>query len=518
MNAPLDTGSASWAPDAQAASRMDIETLDVAIIGAGFGGLGMAYYLKQAGLHAFAIFEKAQDVGGVWRENHYPGAACDAASHLYSFSFEPHYPWTCRFGKQAEILDYQRHVARKHALLPHVRFGRELTAADFDEARGCWMLRFADGSRAQARTLVSAVGQLHRPAYPKIDGLDTFRGRAFHSARWDHTYDFTGKTVAVIGTGASAVQFVPEIARQVEQLHVFQRSPGWVVNKIDRPFRRWERWLLDRLTFLHDLDRLRLFAYYEFAGSAFFGDSWLSRLALAWGRFLFRSLLKRQVKDPELQRKLTPDFPLGCKRTLLSADWLPALARPNVEVVTDAIAQVTATGIRTADGRERAVDAIVYGTGFEATQFLAPMQVTGLGGARLAERWSRGAEAYLGMSVAGFPNFFVLYGPNTNIGGGSIIYMLEAQQRYVAQCAQRLATNGPGYLDLQPAVQDAFNAWIRERNRHGAYEGGCRSWYVNAEGRNTNNWVSYMRDYARRARKPDFTHYRWVATPPPNPG
>ena len=487
---------------------------DIAIIGAGFGGLGMGYYLKQAGLTSFTIYEKAHDVGGVWRENDYPGAACDAASHLYSFSFAQDYPWSCRFGKQAEILDYQRRVARDHGLLEHVRFGRELAAADFDEARGRWVLRFTDGAQTEARILVSAVGQLHRPAYPKIPGLDSFRGTAFHSARWNHEYDFRGKTVAVIGTGASAVQFVPEIAREVARLHVFQRSPGYVVNKIDRPFFAWEKLALARLPLLRLLDRLRLFCYYEFAGSAFFSDNGVSKLALAWGRWLFRRQLKRQVPDPALRAKLTPDFPLGCKRTLLSKDWLPALARANVEVVTDPITEVTPAGIRTADGRERAVDAIVYGTGFAATQFLAPMQVTGRGGARLDQRWRDGAEAYLGMAVADFPNFFVLYGPNTNLGGGSIIYMLEAQQKYVAQCAQRIAarcSQSDGWLELNPEVQREFNAWIRERNAHGAYEGGCRSWYTTADGRNTNNWVSYMRDYARRTRRPDFAQYRWVA-------
>ncbi|MGH8456235.1 MAG: flavin-containing monooxygenase, partial [Stenotrophobium sp.] len=367
----------------------------VAIIGSGFAGLAMAYHLKQLGMESFTIFEKADAIGGVWRENSYPGAACDVPSHLYSYSFEPHYPWSCRYGHRDEILDYQRHVARKHDLERHIRFGREVASARFDDARGVWVLRFTDGAVHEAQVLISAVGQLHRPQIPDIKGRESFKGPAFHSARWDHSYDFNGKRVAVIGTGASAVQFVPVIAEQVQQLFVFQRSPGWCIPKFDKPFRTWQRKLLDTLPVVHDMDRWRIFWMIEFLATAMVKNSLVSRLAESILRLGSKILMRLQVKDPELRRKLTPDFPIGCKRTLLSNDWLKSLARPNVEVVTEAVSEITASGVRTSDSRLREVDAIVYGTGFSASQFLAPMDIRGLGGMSLSELWGKGAQAYL---------------------------------------------------------------------------------------------------------------------------
>lgn len=473
----------------------------IAIIGAGFGGLGMGYYLKQAGLDDFTIFEKADGVGGTWRENTYPGAACDIASHLYSFSFEPHFPWSCRYGHQPEILAYQRHVAEKHDLLRHIRFGREMAGADYDEQRGLWTIRFTDGSTHVARVLISAVGQLHRPQIPKLPGIDSFQGRAFHSARWDHGYDLRGKTVAVVGTGASAVQFVPEIAKDVAKLHVFQRSAGWCVPKFDRKYSRFERWLLTNVPFLHDLDRLRIFWWVEYLFTAWRKDSFLRPTSLAIGRLGARFLMRLQVKDEALREKLTPHIQFGCKRLLLSNDWLAALARPNVEVVTDAIEAVTPTGIRTADGRERAVDAIVYGTGFEATKFLAPMDLKGVGGASLRAQWDHGAQAYLGVGVSGFPNFYVLYGPNTNLGAGSIIFMLERQQRYVTKLVERMKRESLAALDVRADVQREYNDHLQSKNRDFVYEDGCNSWYL-TEGRNTNNWLGYMWEYDRLLAKP----------------
>lgn len=484
----------------------------IGIIGSGFAGLGMGYYFKQAGIDSFTIFEKAGDLGGVWRENSYPGAACDIPSHLYSYSFEPHFPWSCRYGHRDEILEYQRHVARKHDLLRHVRFDHEVAAADFDEARGVWVLRFAGGGRHECQVLITAVGQLHRPQIPAIKGRDSFAGPAFHSARWDHACDFRDKTVAVIGTGASAVQFVPEIARQVTRLHVFQRSPGWCIPKFDKPFKPWQRRLLDRFPFLHDLDRWRIFWFIEFLAAAIVNTAvvrWLAEAILKGGS---RALMWLQVKDPELRRKLTPDFPVGCKRTLLSNDWLKALASPNVEVVTDAVAEITADGVKTADGRLRKVDAIVYGTGFTATQFLAPMAIRGRGGEALHERWSRGAQAYLGITVCGFPNFFMIYGPNTNLGAGSIIYMLERQSRYIVQCVSQLRDRSLKYLDVRADVLHAYNEELHRRSRKTTYESGCHSWYIGADGRNINNWVGHMVEYGWRLRRPDFAAFEQVAS------
>ena len=473
----------------------------MAIIGAGFAGLGLGRYLKQAGIDSFVIFEKGQELGGVWRENTYPGAACDVPSHLYSFSFEPHYAWSFRYGKQAEILGYIRHVAAKYDLMRHVRFGQEVAEAVYDEARGLWALRLGSGERFEAEVLVSAVGQLHRPAYPDIPGMERFAGCAFHSARWNHRYDFSGKRVAVIGSGASAVQFVPEIAGLAQRLYLFQRSPGWCIPKFDRRFNALERWLLDRAPVVYDIDRRRIFWLIEFLASSMVTRGILRWMADGVLKLLARVLLRIQVRDPALRRKLTPDFPIGCKRTLLSNDWLPALARPTTEVVTEAIAEVTAGGVRTADGKLHEVDAIVYGTGFAASQFLAPMDLKGRQGQSLRALWRGGAEAYLGTGVAGFPNFFMMYGPNTNLGAGSIIYMLEAQARYITQCVELLRRQALRSIEVRAETQQAYNEELRGRNRSTTYESGCHSWYIGPDGRNTNNWVGYMSEYGRRLRQ-----------------
>jgi cation diffusion facilitator CzcD-associated flavoprotein CzcO len=482
----------------------------VAIIGAGFGGLGLACYLRRAGIESFTIYEKARDLGGVWRDNTYPGAACDVASHLYSFSFEAHYPWSRRYGPQAEILGYLRHIARRHGLERHMHFGCELREARWDESAACWRLEFADGRRADAEILVSAVGQLHRPKLPDIPGRDDFRGRAFHSARWDRGYDFRDRTVAVVGTGASAVQFVPEIAREARRVHVFQRSPGWVLPKFDRPYRAWERAMFSKLPILHDLDRWRIFWFYELVNSGVLGNRLVRRLVEGLARWH----LRRQVADPALRARLVPAFPLGCKRTLLSNDWLPALARPNVELVSEAITGITPEGVRSADGQLRPVDAIVYATGFAASEFLAPIRVLGAGGLALRDAWRDGAEAYLGVAIAGFPNFFMLYGPNTNLGAGSIIYMLERQQRYLARCIARFRAQGLRSMTVREDAQRRFNAQLAARGRRTAFEAGCRSWYLGPDGRNTNNWTGYCFQYGLAMRRPDFGAFELGPTAP----
>lgn len=476
----------------------------IAVIGAGFAGLGMGYYLRRAGFNDFTIFEKAAEPGGVWRENRYPGAACDVPSHLYSFSFEPHFPWSRRYGPQSEILDYLRHTASRHGLAPHLRFGREVAEARFDCARNAWTLHFTDGSTHEAGVLVTAVGQLHRPKLPFLPGRETFAGRMFHSAEWDAGYDFRDRRVAVIGTGASAVQFAPAIAKLARRTYVFQRSPGWVIFKFDRAYRAWERWLLQHIPLLHDLDRLRIFWLFEGINSGILGN----RATAALLRGACRLLLRRQVRDPELRRRLTPDFPIGCKRTLLSNEWLAMLASPGTELVTEPIARIEPAGVRTADGHLLEVDAIVYGTGFESTSFLAPLRISGPERRELREVWRDGAEAYLGIAVAGFPNFFMLYGPNTNLGAGSIIYMLERQQRYVVQCLRHMRDAGLARIEVRAEAQRRFNEFLSARGRRTAFEAGCQSWYKTADGRNTNNWVGYCFQYGRAVRRPRLEDYR----------
>ncbi len=479
----------------------------VAIIGSGFGGLGMAYYLKQAGIQDFVILEKAQEVGGTWRENTYPGAACDVPSHLYSYSFEPHYPWSNRYAPQSEILAYIQHCARKYDIVPHIRFGAEVRAAEFDDARGLWVVTLASGGRIEADTVVSAVGQLHRPAIPKIKGLDCFQGRMFHSAHWDHDYDLDGKRVAVIGTGASAIQFVPAIAPKLKQMFVYQRSPGWIISKLDRKFSRFERWLLDTFPLLHDIDRARIYGLTEALGYAYAGHRWAERLVTAFSKLQFYI----QLRDPALRRKLIPNYRIGCKRILLTRDWLPTLARPNVELVTDDVTEITESGVRSADGKTREVDAIIFGTGFAATQFLTPMRVSGRGGIELHETWKDGAEAYLGMAVAGFPNFFMLYGPNTNVGSGSIIFMLECQQRYIVRMLQQRRAQKMGPLEVKAGAQSAYVQEILQRSAKTTFEGGCHSWYTTESGRNTNNWIGLMGEFKRRTAEPVMSDYQVVA-------
>jgi cation diffusion facilitator CzcD-associated flavoprotein CzcO len=481
----------------------------IAIIGAGFAGIGMAYYLKQAGLDRLTIFEKADDLGGVWRENTYPGAACDVPSHLYSYSFEPHYPWSRAYGPQKDILDYQHLVVKKYGIHRHIRFGREVLGAEFDETRGLWTVWFADGSSFEAHVLISAVGQLHRPSYPPVEGIETFKGVTFHSAHWNHEFDFFGKTVASIGTGPSAIQYVPEIAQQTDKLYVYQRSPAWCVPKFDREYTGVEKWLLRKWPWTHSLDRLRIFWYAELLASVIQKNSLIQKVSKFLIETMAKLLIKFQVKDPELRKKITPDFPVGCKRLLFSNDWYRTLAQPNVELVTESIERITETGVVTSDGKHREVDAIVYGTGFTATQFLAPMDFKGLNGALLSQRWKDGAQAYLGMTVAGFPNFFVLYGPNTNLGIGTIIYMLERQQRYITKCVQALQQRGLLYMDVRAEAETAFKQELDERSQSLAYVAGCHSWYL-TNGRNTNNWVGYMTEYGRRLRRPQLDAYTLV--------
>lgn len=485
---------------------MSISRSNVAIIGAGFGGLAMAHALKQLGLDDFVLFEKKHDVGGTWRENTYPGAGCDVPSALYSFSFERDYPWVWRYARQPEILDYQRHCTDKFGIRPHIQFGAALARADFDADVGLWTLLFADGRQHQARFLVTAVGQLSRPVIPSLPGRTDFAGHAFHSAEWDHSVDLTGKTVAVIGTGASAVQFVPAIAKQVQKLHVFQRTPGWTLSKVDKPVPRLWRWL-EKILPLRRLERLWVWGVTESLAYAYQGGKWLEAMAT----LLVRWQLWRQVRDPALRARLTPNYPVGCKRILLSNEWLPTLVSPHVEVVSEAITRIQADGVQTADGQQRKVDVIIYGTGFAATDFLVPMKITGLEGRELHECWRAGGEAYLGIAVSGFPNLFLTYGPNTNLGSGSIIHMLECQANYIAQWVQQQALQGWRSVEVRADAQAAFVAEVQRRSAGTTFDGDCQSWYKTAEGRNTNNWIGSMREYAQRTKRLNADHFTVTA-------
>jgi len=476
-------------------------TYRVIVVGAGFGGLGMAMALKRAGIHDFLVVDKAEDLGGIWRDNTYPGAACDVPSSLYSFSFQPG-RWSRRFPPQPEILAYLHALADEHGLGPHLRLRTGVEAAEFDERHARWNVTLDNGESLRATAVVSAVGQLNRPALPDIPGRAGFAGPAWHSARWDHDVDLAGRRVAVVGTGASAIQFVPEIARTAAQVDVYQRTPPYILPKPDRP--HGEPGLAGRLPALRKAERLRTFLYGELLTTGFV----LSPKFLAAPMRMWRRQLEEQITDPELRRKCMPDYVMGCKRVLFSNDWYPTLARSNVELVTDPIERIAADGVVTAGGTTRPADVIVYGTGFRTLDFLAPMAVTGRGGRSLRQLWHDGAQAYLGISVAEFPNFFMLYGPHTNLGGNSIIYMLEGQIRYVLGALLALDREDLDWLDVRPEVQRAFNAWVDRASRTSVWESGCRSWYTTADGRNTNNWPDHTFLYRYRVRHFDLAKYR----------
>jgi cation diffusion facilitator CzcD-associated flavoprotein CzcO len=485
----------------------------VVVIGAGFGGIGMAIALKRAGLKNFVVLDRADDLGGTWRDNSYPGLSCDVPSHLYSYSFRP-WRWSRRFPPREEILGYLYALADEHGLGPHLRFGRGVTAAEWDEQRALWKLTTSDGGTITTMAVVSATGQLGRPAWPDIPGRDEFSGPSWHSGHWNHDVDLAGRRVAVIGTGASAIQFVPEVAKVAGHLDVYQRTPPYVLPKADRPYRGGENDLYERLPVVRKADRLRIFLYGELLTSGFV----VSPKLLAGPKQLWRRQLDAQITDPALRAKCVPDYVMGCKRVVFSVDWYPALARPNVDLVTERIERIVPDGVVTADGTAHPADVIVYGTGFKAAEFLTPMEVTGRSGRTLRETWRDGAQAYLGITVSGFPNFFMLYGPNTNLGGNSIIYMLEGQIGYTLGAIQALDAERLAWLDVRPDVHDAFNTWVQSASHTSVWESGCHSWYTTASGRNTNNWPDHTFLYRYRVRHFDLGAYRVMPKQPATAG
>lgn len=482
-------------------------TPTVAVVGAGFSGVAMAVALRQAGIESFTVYERGEDVGGVWRENTYPGAACDVPSYLYSFSWRQRRRWTRPCSPQEEILDYLHETVAEHGLHPHLRTGVEVESATFDDASRRWQLviRAGDGrtEQASADVLVTACGQLRRPSWPAIPGRERFAGRSFHSAEWEHDYDLTGKRVAVIGTGASAVQFVPVIAEQVAHLDVYQRTPPWLLPRRNNPYTGPVAAVIERLPGLQAARRLGMEAFME---ASIKGLTTMPRMRggmHAWSSWFMR----RQVPDPELRRRTTPDYPIGCKRVLFSSHYLPSLARDNVELVTEPVREITEDAVIATDGTRRPVDCIVYGTGFRTNDFVLPMRVTGGGGQDLQQAWAGGASAHLGLTVPGFPNLFLLYGPNTNLGIGSIIVMVEAQVRYVLDAIGRIARRPGTLLDLRPEVWRASDQRTQERLQHTVWT-SCHSWYRDTSGRVANNWPGTMREYVTRTRYLDPAEYR----------
>jgi cation diffusion facilitator CzcD-associated flavoprotein CzcO len=476
----------------------------IAIIGSGFSGLCLGMQLKRAGVDTFTIYEKADRLGGTWRENSYPGAACDVPSFAYCFSFAQKTDWTRKWSPQAEILAYMEDCARSHSLYDHIRFGTEIASARFDERDGTWRLRTTTGEETVADVLVSGVGQLNRPAIPAIPGLERFRGERFHSARWNHGYDLAGKRVAVVGNAASAIQFIPQIAPATARLFVLQRSANWMFPRGDRAYTERERRRFGRLPWLARLYRWMIWLRYE---TRFFPIMRRRKLLSRLAEQAARQYVEQEIADPALRAALVPDYPIGGKRVLISDDYFAALRRPNVELVTSGIDHVEENAVVLRDGRRLEVDCLILATGFESTEFLAPMRIEGRGGRELHDVWKDHAHAYLGLTVPGFPSFFMMYGPNTNLGHNSIIFMIECQTAYVLECLRQMDARGLAWIDLKPEALDAYYVRLRAALAGTAWAATGKSWYKTADGTITNNWPHTTLRYWWWTRRADLAVY-----------
>jgi cation diffusion facilitator CzcD-associated flavoprotein CzcO len=474
----------------------------VAIVGSGFSGIGMAIRLLEDGERDFVVLERAGDIGGTWRDNTYPGCRCDVPSHLYSFSFAPNPKWSSTFSPQPEILEYLRDVARRFGVMPHLRFHTELESADWDEAAGRWRLETSQGPMS-ADVLVCGQGPLSEPRLPDVPGLQSFEGTMFHSANWDHDHDLDGERVAVVGTGASAIQFVPAIQPRVERLHVFQRTPPWVAPHPNRRLTGAERAVYSRLP----LAQLAMRAGIYWARESFvlqFRHRRVRRLAT---KMALRHL-RAQVPDPGLRKRLTPRYEIGCKRILPTNEWYPAVIQPNVEVLDQALAEVRPGSVVAADGTEREVDTIIFGTGFHVTDIPIADTVRGLDGHTLAEVWGGSPEAYKGAAVAGFPNLFLLVGPNTGLGHNSIVFMIESQVKYVGDALAAMRRHGARRVEVRSAAQADYNAEVQRLTRGTVWvTGGCASYYIDRNGRNSSLWPTFTWPFRARTREFDEGAY-----------
>lgn len=477
----------------------------VVIIGAGMSGLCMGIKLRERGITDFVILEKSPKVGGTWYDNTYPGACCDVASVLYSYSFAPNPNWSRKFSPHNEIRDYLQRCAEEFGLLANLRLGTAVERADWREEVGHWEINLADGEVLTTRSLVSGLGQLNRPNIPYFAGRDSFTGHSFHSARWDHGYDLTGKRVAVIGNAASALQFIPHIAKQVEQLHVYQRSANYVIKREDRAYKDWEKWVFRHVPFAQKAARATVYLRGEWLFYPVLrnGSNWLLKQWEKW----CNDYRKEEIQDPALRAKLTPDYRLGCKRILISDDFYDAFRRKNVELVTSPITGMDEHGVRAEDGVDRPVDAIVYATGFNTSQMHSAVDFHGENGVSLQAAWRDGAEAYRGVCTHGFPNFFMLYGPNTNLGSNSIIFMVERQVDYVVDCIDKLLSHELRALDVNEGVQSAYNARMQGELAQTVWVANCESWYKNAAGKVVNNWPRSTLNYWFHMRSPDFADF-----------
>lgn len=507
------------------------QNTQIAIIGTGFSGLGMAIKLKEAGYNDFVILEQSDDIGGTWHQNHYPGCACDVQSALYSFSFEQNPDWSRMYAQQHEIKAYLKHCAEKHGLTKHIRLNTHVAGARFDERARSWKLETCDSARLwayrqergldpgdrldrndkklpefsalTADILVSGMGGLSTPAYPDIKGIETFTGKRFHSQNWDHDYDLRRKRVAVIGTGASAIQFVPEVAKVAAQVDLYQRTPPWIMPKPDRAIRPLEKRLFQMLP--QTLNALRQSIYWSLEARVlgFVGNPRILKL----GELQARRHIRRQIPDRELRRKVTPDFHFGCKRVLISNNYYPALAQDHVDVLIDGIREVRGSVIVDRNGNEREVDCIIYGTGFRAQDPIPAGMIHGRNGQDLLDAWKDGAEAYKGTTVSGFPNFFMLMGPNTGLGHSSMVYMIESQIQYVLDAMNTMQKHGWKSVEVKEDALRKYNASIHAKLGDSVWQTGCKSWYVNENGKNTTLWPGFTWQFRQQTKRFDAGQY-----------
>jgi cation diffusion facilitator CzcD-associated flavoprotein CzcO len=461
--------------------------------------------MLEAGMKDFTILERASDVGGTWRDNHYPGVACDVPSHLYSFSFEQNPRWSRLFAPQPEILRYLQHCADKYGIRPRIHFDSCVVGAVFDERHGLWTVETQDGRTFRSRVLIAGTGGLSRPSYPDIAGAERFAGKTFHTARWDHDYPLEGKRVAVIGTGASAIQIVPSIVERVGYLSLFQRTPAWVLPKPDlRIGERAQKRFADHPWLQRTL---RNALYWLMESRALGFTNTIPSMQLSAEKQA-RAFLEREVRDETLRAKLTPNYRIGCKRILISNDYYAALQRDNAAVVSEGIREIRAHSIVTSDGTEHFVDAIVYATGFQAAESVAPFEIHGRAGRELNREWRDGAEAYLGISISGFPNLFMLTGPNTGLGHNSMVFMIESQIQYVLDSLRQMRERKLGWVDVKSAIQRAYNEKLQIRLAKTVWAtGGCVSWYKTSSGKNTTLWPGFTFEYRVRTRQFDAQNY-----------
>ncbi|MCO5230406.1 MAG: NAD(P)/FAD-dependent oxidoreductase [Chitinophagales bacterium] len=479
------------------------------IIGAGFSGIGMGIQLKRIGIDNFLILDSEDGPGGTWKVNNYPGAACDVQSHLYSFSFEPNPNWSKMFGLQEEILKYQEHCCEKFDLYPNCKFNTFVKDAVFNEDTFTWVVTTQKGEQFEAQFLVSASGGLSNPSYPNIQGLENFQGLAFHSAKWNHQVDLKGKRVAIIGSGASAIQIVPSIVDEVAHLDYYQRTPSWVLPKPDRYISSAEQYVFEKLPFTQALYRSVIYASLESRAAGFVISPKLMTIAKQLG---IRHIHK-YIKDENLREKMTPKYEMGCKRILMSNDYYQAVARDYVDVISEEIASVDEHGIQANDGTYRPVDVIIFCTGFHASENILQYKIYGKDDQDLNQSWSDGPAAYLGTTVPDFPNLFILMGPNTGLGHNSMIYMIESQINYIIESMKYMNRKKVHAIEVRKDVYDRYNEAIQKRLQNTIWKSGCQSWYLTKSGKNTTLWPGFTFEFRARTKFFNPGDYEQIKSP-----